>query len=125
MSQLGVLDCGYWEDLAKWWLAATRVWPIANVWHNWHLGVIVPSHWELCWLLVKTHKAVGEICSLFRGHLIFINFPPQNWEGYYAYSSRIGGKLCLLIGVRTLPLLRSRQNPPIHMPHDWHRFGSW
>jgi hypothetical protein len=44
MSQLGVLDFGYWEDLAKWWLAATWVWPIANVWHNWHLGVIVPSH---------------------------------------------------------------------------------
>ncbi len=25
MSQLDVLDIGYWVDLAKWWLAATRV----------------------------------------------------------------------------------------------------
>ncbi len=24
-SQLDVLDIVYWEDLAKWWLAATRV----------------------------------------------------------------------------------------------------
>jgi hypothetical protein len=29
-------------------------------------------------------------------HLTSINFPPRNWEGYYAYSSRMGGKLCLL-----------------------------
>jgi hypothetical protein len=25
MSQLHVLEIGYWEDLAKWWLAATWV----------------------------------------------------------------------------------------------------
>jgi hypothetical protein len=54
-----------------------------------------------------------------------INFPSRNWEGYYAYSSRSGGKLCLLVGVRTLPLLRSRhKDPPIHTPRDLHRFGS-
>jgi hypothetical protein len=35
-----------------------------------------------------------------------MNFPPKNWEGYFAYSQRVGGKLWLLIGVRTLPLLR-------------------
>jgi hypothetical protein len=35
------------------------------------------------------------------GQLISMNFPPRNWERYYAYSSRVGGKLCLLIGVRT------------------------
>jgi hypothetical protein len=36
--------------------------------------------------------------------------------GFYAYSSTVGGRLCLLlhVGVRTLPLLRSRHNiPPI------------
>ncbi len=25
---------------------------------------------------------------------------PQGWEGYDAYTSRKGGKLCLLVGVR-------------------------
>jgi hypothetical protein len=36
------------------------------------------------------------------------------WEKYYAYSSIVGGKLCLLIGVRTLSLLKSMHNiPPI------------
>jgi hypothetical protein len=24
MSQLDVIDIGYWEDLAKWWLATTQ-----------------------------------------------------------------------------------------------------
>jgi hypothetical protein len=39
---------------------------------------------------------------------------PQGWDGNYAY-----------LGLRTLPLLRSRhKNLPIHTPHDLHRFGS-
>jgi hypothetical protein len=67
-----------------------------------------------------------KICNVCAGYLIAMNFPPRNWEWYYAYSSRVGGKLCLLISVRTLPLLRCRhKNPPIHMPCDLHRFGSW
>jgi hypothetical protein len=54
-----------------------------------------------------------------------MNFPTRNWEGYYAYSSRVEGKLCLLLGVRTLPLFRSRhKNSPIHTPRDLLRFGS-
>jgi len=41
---------------------------------------------------------------------------PQGWQGNYAY---------LLVGVRTLSLLRrEHKNPPIHMPHDLHRLGS-
>jgi hypothetical protein len=60
-----------------------------------------------------------KICSGCGGHLISMNFPLRNWEGYYAYFSKV------LVGVRTLSLLRSRhKNPPIHMPHDLHRFGS-
>ncbi len=46
----------------------------------------------------------------------------------YAYFFEGGsGKLCLFIGVRTFPLLRSsHKNPLIHNnPHDLHRFGSW
>jgi hypothetical protein len=51
-----------------------------------------------------------------------MNLLPRNWEWYYAYSSRVGRKLCLLISVRTLPLLRCRhKNPLIHMPCDLHR----
>ncbi len=38
------------------------------------------------------------------GTFTSINLPPRNWEGCYAYSSRMGGKLCLLVGVRTLML---------------------
>jgi len=57
--------------------------------------------------------------------IFFLEIGRDNWDGYYAYSSRMGGKLCLLVGARTLPLLRSRhKNPPIHMPCELHRFGS-
>jgi hypothetical protein len=45
-----------------------------------------------------------KICSVCGGHLISINLSPWNWEGYCAYSSRMGGKLCLLVTVRTLML---------------------
>jgi hypothetical protein len=34
-------------------------------------------------------KHLEKICSVFEGHIISINFPPRNWEGYYAYSSRL------------------------------------
>jgi len=62
----------------------------------------------------------------FEGTLISVNFPPWKWEGCYAYSSVVGGKLCLLQGVRTLPLLRSAHNvPPTPTPHDLHRFGGF
>jgi len=54
-----------------------------------------------------------------------MNFPPKNWDEYDAYSTRVGEKLCLLIGVRTLPLLRSRhKHTLVHRPDDLHRFGS-
>ncbi len=36
-----------------------------------------------------------RICSVFGGHLLSINFPHRKWEGYYAYSSIVGEKLCL------------------------------
>jgi hypothetical protein len=46
-----------------------------------------------------------NVCSVCGGHLISIIFPPRNWEGYYAYSSRMGRNICLLVGVRTLPFI--------------------
>ncbi len=46
-----------------------------------------------------------------------MNIPPRKEEGSYTYSSRMGGKLCLLTAVGSLPLLRSRcKNPP--SPHN-------
>jgi len=41
-------------------------------------------------------------CSQSGDPPISMIFPLRNWEGYYAYSSRMRGKLCLLIGVRPL-----------------------
>jgi hypothetical protein len=44
---------------------------------------------------------------------------------FSAYSSRMRVKLCLIVGVRTLSLLKSRhKNPPhsfIHTPYDLHK----
>jgi hypothetical protein len=42
-----------------------------------------------------TIKDWEKICSVFGGHLIFINFPPRKWEGYYASSSIVTGLLHL------------------------------
>jgi hypothetical protein len=70
-------------------------------------------------------KHLEKICSVCGGHLISMNIPPKNWEGCYASSSRVGGKLCLLVGVRTIPLLKSWHNTPrTHTLHDLSRFGS-
>jgi hypothetical protein len=62
-------------------------------------------------------KTLGDILNGYGGHHISMNFPLRDWDGYYAYSSRVGRKLCLLIGVRTLLLLNSRHEnlPFIHL----------
>jgi hypothetical protein len=62
--------------------------------------------------VARIGKHSEKICSVFGGLLISIILHPRKWEGYYAYSPIVGGKLCLLIGVRILPLLRSRHNVP-------------
>jgi len=71
-------------------------------------------------------KHSEKICSVCGGHLISINFPLTNWEGYYAYSSRmgspyihqfssykLGGISCLLLkdGKEIMPTCRCK-NPP-------------
>jgi hypothetical protein len=38
----------------------------------------------------------------------YMNIPLRKEEGSYTYSLRVGRKLCLVIGVRSLPLSRSR-----------------
>jgi hypothetical protein len=59
------------------------------------------------------------ICSVVGGHLIFIDFPPRRWQGYYAYSSIVVGFLHLKVAIISLPLLRSRHNiPSTPTPHD-------
>ncbi len=68
-------------------------------------------------------KHLKKICSVLRAPYIH-EFPSANWEGYYAYS-RVGGKLCLLIDLRTVPLFRSgHKNPVGNIPCDLQRFGS-
>jgi len=93
--------------------------------HGWkfrdHPKALGMVPWAFGFYQIQNHLKYSEkICNVCGGHLIFMNFPPRNWEGYYAYSSRVGGKLCLLIDVRTLPLLSRHKNPPIHWPPDLH-----
>jgi hypothetical protein len=45
-------------------------------------------------------KYLEKLCCVCGRHLISINFPTRNWEGYYAYSLRMERTLCLLIGVK-------------------------
>jgi len=73
-------------------------------WSICHNGILMKCSIYLS--IVKHLEKIGSVCGR---HLIFMNFPPKNWEGYYAYSSRVRGKLSLFIFVRTIPLLRSRQ----------------
>jgi hypothetical protein len=54
----------------------------------------------LCMGIQLWVKHSEKICNLCGGYLISMNFLSRNWEGYYAYSSRVGGNLCLLISVR-------------------------
>jgi hypothetical protein len=70
---------------------------------NDHLSYSPPCQ-ENQWALMKTLKHSQKASSVCGGHLISINFPLGNWEVYYVYSSRMGGNLSLLVGVRTLPL---------------------
>jgi hypothetical protein len=37
-----------------------------------------------------------KIYNVFGRHLMSINLPPRKWEGYYAYSSMVGGKFAYL-----------------------------
>ncbi len=54
----------------------------------------------------------NKFISLCGGHLTSMNFSLRNWEGYYAYSKRVGGKI--------VPTYRCK-NPPIYTPCDLHR----
>jgi hypothetical protein len=48
---------------------------------------------NICLYIYIMLKHMKKICSVFQGLLIFINFPPSKWEGYYACSSIVGGFL--------------------------------
>ncbi len=51
-----------------------------------------------------------------------MNIPPTKEEGSYAYYLRVRGRLRLIIGVRSFPLLSRHKNHPLLMPCDLHMF---
>jgi hypothetical protein len=80
------------------------------------------------WTLGKDYEYSNVLQIDIQFHISLYNKPPSWKTGgiLYAYSSIVGGKLCLLVGVRTVSFLRSRHNiPSTPTPHDLHRFGSW
>jgi hypothetical protein len=46
-------------------------------------------------------EKIGSECGR---HLIFMNFPPRNWEGDYAYSSRVLWEIIPYIGKNPLTI---------------------
>ncbi len=48
-----------------------------------------------------------KICVYVKGMLYIHQFLSEKLREYYAYSSSMGTKLCLLVGVRTLPYWRA------------------
>ncbi len=73
----------------------------------------------MLWLF-SSPKALGEnyLCTLYSWIACIKDV------GYHqTYSLRVGGKLCILISVRFLPLMRciSENSPPLK-PHDLHMF---
>jgi len=42
----------------------------------------------------------------------YVDHKAYEWEGYYAYSSIVGGFLHLQVGILSLPSLKSRDNIP-------------
>jgi hypothetical protein len=59
------------------------------------------THWTISLKITKNQEPLMDVkhseklYSVFGGHLIFLNFPPRKWEGYFAYSSAVGGYLHL------------------------------
>jgi hypothetical protein len=51
--------------------------------------------------IVKHLEKIGSECGR---HLIFMNFPPRNWEGDYAYSSRVLWEIIPYIGKNPLTI---------------------
>ncbi len=51
-------------------------------------------------------KHSEKTCVYVEGTLYIDHFCPRNRERYYAYLSSMGMKLCLLVGVKTLPYWR-------------------
>ncbi len=52
-----------------------------------------------------------------------MNFPPKNWEGYFAYSSNGGRKIMPTYRCKNPSAIKvQHKNPPMHLPHDLLRF---
>jgi len=59
------------------------------------LYILENVYWKALVVPFLSQSTQRKFVVYVEGHLISMNFPPRNW----------GGKLCLLIGVKTLSLL--------------------
>jgi hypothetical protein len=64
-------------------------------------------------------KHFKKIPNVFGRHLyLSMNMPPTKEEVSYAYSLRVRGRLGLIIGVESFPLLSRHKNHPLLKPCD-------
>ncbi len=117
--------------------STNRAW--AELYIYWEYNVLTQSVFTNLYLkfahikqVVNSYDSTKEVSLVWDAFLIHKAFTKKlydMWRSPYIYqfpSLKLGGILCLLVGVRTLLLSRSRhKNPPIHMPRDLHRVGSW
>ncbi len=95
--------------------------------HNaWHAPLFCIQAWTrmsiYCYNM-RFIKHFTKFPNVFGRHLyLSMNLPPTKEEGSYAYSLRVRGRLHLIIGVRSFPLLSRHKNHPLLMPCDLHMF---
>jgi hypothetical protein len=70
-------------------------------------------------------KHLEKLCCVCGRHLMSINFPPRKFERILCLLLKDGSEIIFTYRCKTFPLLRNKhKSPPIHTPHDLHRFGS-
>jgi hypothetical protein len=97
-----------------------------NIMHGMHHCFTYTQAWTrmsiYCYNM-KFIKHFKKSPNVFGRHLyLSMNIPPTKEEGSYAYSLRVRGRICLIIGVRSFPLLSRHKNHPLLMPCDLHMF---
>ncbi len=112
-----------------WFLDVTSTHPVPAKAHLKNFGFgTYKVHMDLCFSFLPQICSVAAVARIPSCKALWENLQCI-WRAPYIHhfpSKKMGGKLCLLIGVRTLPLLRSRHNVhPTPVPCDLCKFGSW